>query len=734
MLPTGLDRALLIWGGLFLVLTLLVGGVFWKSAQLQQAGRHYSELAGDLRLLSQQMTTQALSASRGAEQSFLLLDRYKKQFEKTLRVLRDGDPETGAPPLTAEMLPELEQIDAQWRTFSRDIDKILTSRKDISEARKVIAEVTGRLPPLLADAEKVAELIRDSGVRGRQLYLASRQLMLAERIRISLIEMRNGTADADALGAADQLNRDVNQFSAVLDGMLHGNTDLGISAVGNKKAREIIERMVADFSEIADISGRLLNIAPDLYEISKSVAAIEGNGRKLLESTSRFEAVLNDANRNNQIWVTIGFVLGVLALLAFLMLIAGIIRNTRRQLQETQQTNERNQQAILTLLDEMATLADGDLTINATVTEDITGAIADSVNYAIEALRNLVVAINRAASKVAHTSNRTRVRALQLARSSEQQAEKIESVSDAVDGLTRSIEKVSENASLSAEVADQSLAIAQRGVETVRRTIEGMENIRENIQDTSKRIKRLGESSQEIGDIVGLITDIADQTNILALNAAIQASSAGEGGRGFAVVADEVQRLAERAANASKQIEALVRTIQADTNEAIQSMEKSTSQVVAGTQQAEDAGNALEAIENVSSRLAEHIRSISEESREQSEVASVVSESMSSIREIARNTLASSKETAIAVGELAEQAAELRRSAEGFKLPESDLAAAEEVEETFDSLSQTEENPTLTTELTTPKNVGRGVVAAKKGKRPRLGKRRSRLVKMSQKR
>ncbi len=702
-LSTGLDNALLIWGGLFLLLTLLAGGAFWKATQLQQAGRHYSELAGDLRLLSQQMTTQALSASRGSEQSFLLLGRYKKQFEQTLQTLRDGDPATGAPALTPEMQPELEQINRQWAEFARDIDKILASREMISQARQIIADVSERLPALLADAEKVAELMRDSGIRGRQLYLASRQLMLAERIRISLIEMLNGTTNA--LDAADQLNQDVNQFSAVLDGMLNGNTDLGISAVGSKKARKILEKMVVDFSEIADTSGQLLNIAPDLYEISESVAAIEGNGRQLFESTSRFEATINDANKGNQLWASVGFVLGLLALLSFLMLVAGIIRNTRRQLQQTQQTNERNQQAILTLLDEMATLADGDLTVNATVTEDITGAIADSVNYAIEALRNLVVAINQAANKVSQTSSRTKERALQLARASEEQTDKIESVSDAVDGLTRSIEKVSENAGLSAEVAEQSVAIAQRGVETVRRTIEGMESIRENIQDTSKRIKRLGESSQEIGDIVGLITDIADQTNILALNAAIQASSAGEGGRGFAVVADEVQRLAERAANASKQIEALVRTIQADTNEAIQSMEKSTSQVVAGTQQSEEAGSALEEIENVSTRLAEHIRSISEESREQSSVASVVSESMNAIREIARHTLASSKETAMAVGELAEQADELRRSAEGFKLPESDLALTEPVEETFDSLSETEENPTISTELNIRKPV-----------------------------
>ncbi len=692
-LSGGLGNPVLIWGGIFLVLTMLAGGAFWKSAQYQQAGRYYSEVAGDLRLLSQQMTTQALSATQGVEQSFLLLARYKTLFEKALQKLRDGDPETNMPALSAEMQPELEQIDKQWLTYARDIDKILASREVISRAKGIVDTVGRKLPGLQADAESVAEIMRDANIRGRQLYFASRQLMLAERIRNSLNEMLSGTSSA--LDAADQLDRDVNQFSAVIDGLLKGNPDLGISAVNIKKAKKILERMVFDFSEIADTSGQLVGIAPDLYEISEAAGAIEGNGRNLFEGTSRFEAAINQANKSNQLWSTLGFVLGFLSLLSFLMLVLGVIRNTQRQLVQTRETNDRNQQAILTLLDEMATLADGDLTVNATVTEDITGAIADSVNYAIEALRNLVTAINQAAAKVARTSTHTKESALQLARSSEEQAEKIESASDAISGLTRSIEKVSENAGLSADVAEQSLTIAQRGVETVRRSIEGMDSIRENIQDTSKRIKRLGESSQEIGDIVGLITDIADQTNILALNAAIQASSAGEGGRGFAVVADEVQRLAERAANASKQIEALIRTIQADTNEAIQSMEKSTSNVVVGAQQSEEAGNALEEIESVSTKLAEHIRNISEESREQSVVSSVVSEAMNSIREIARATLASSKETAIAVGELAEQAEELRHSAEGFKLPESAVDAILE----FDSLSETEENPTLSTEF-----------------------------------
>ncbi|MEM6936904.1 MAG: methyl-accepting chemotaxis protein, partial [Pseudomonadota bacterium] len=203
----------------------------------------------------------------------------------------------------------------------------------------------------------------------------------------------------------------------------------------------------------------------------------------------------------------------------------------------------------------------------------------------------------------------------------------------------------------------------------VRQTIDGMDNIREQIQETSKRIKRLGESSQEIGDIVELINDIAEQTNILALNAAIQAASAGEAGRGFAVVADEVQRLAERASNATKRIETLVQTIQADTNEAVISMEQTTTEVVNGARLAEDAGEALGEIEKVSHDLADLIQNISEAARQQSAAATNISGTMNVIQEITTQTSAGTSQTAESIGHLADLAAELRRSVADFKLP-----------------------------------------------------------------
>ena len=284
---------------------------------------------------------------------------------------------------------------------------------------------------------------------------------------------------------------------------------------------------------------------------------------------------------------------------------------------QIQEENERNQMAILRLLDELADLADGDLTVNATVSEDFTGAIADSVNFAIEQLRELVLVINETADRVTNSTEQTQVNAVELVEASENQTQEIASVSKAINEMTISIDQVSNNATESANVAQRSVAIAHNGAEVVQRSIEGMNVIRDQIQETSKRIKRLGESSQEIGDIVSLINDIADQTNVLALNAAIQASMAGEAGRGFAVVADEVQRLAERSANATKQIKTLVNTIQADTSEAVTSMESTTSEVVRGARLAKDAGEALEEVQQVSNTLADLIESISNTAQQQ---------------------------------------------------------------------------------------------------------------------
>jgi twitching motility protein PilJ len=370
--------------------------------------------------------------------------------------------------------------------------------------------------------------------------------------------------------------------------------------------------------------------------------------------------------------------LAALGLIAAAVMVAQLHRTVadQRLAAETQrQENDRNQQAILRLLDELSSLADGDLTVQATVTEDITGAIADSINYAVDALRGLVTTINQSAIQLDSATRQTQALSQHLAKASGAQSKQISSATEHASGMASSVAEVSGNAERAADVARHSVEVAHKGGDAVRRTIDGMNTIRETIQETSKRIKRLGESSQEIGNIVELINDIAEQTNILALNASIQASMAGEAGRGFAVVADEVQRLAERAANATKQIEVLVRTIQTDTNEAVVSMERSTTDVVGGALLAENAGAALEEIEQVSNQIASLVQNISASSRQQTSGAQSIARNMQVLKEISVQTAESTNATSAAIAKLAELSAGLRRAAAGFRLPGSAEAA-----------------------------------------------------------
>jgi len=362
--------------------------------------------------------------------------------------------------------------------------------------------------------------------------------------------------------------------------------------------------------------------------------------------------------------------LGVAALAATAALLLQLLTaDVRRTAEKQRLQNERNQEAILRLLDEISSLADGDLTVRATVTEDFTGAIADSINYAIEALRELVTTINQTAISLDSSARKALASAGHLAKASVQQSKQVAAASESVAAMASSVEEVSGNAERSSDVARHSVDIAHKGSDAVRRTIDGMNTIRETIQETSKRIKRLGESSQEIGNIVELINDLAEQTNILALNASIQASMAGEAGRGFAVVADEVQRLAERAAQATKQIEVLVRTIQADTNEAVVSMERSTTDVVGGALLAENAGAALEEIEQVSNQIASLVQNISASARQQAVASGNISKNMQVVREISSQTAEGSTATSTSIAKLAALSAQLRQSAAGFRLP-----------------------------------------------------------------
>lgn len=368
------------------------------------------------------------------------------------------------------------------------------------------------------------------------------------------------------------------------------------------------------------------------------------------------------------IWLILAAVGGVVAIVLLVLIGYRQVTSARQRFLEIEQTNLSNQEAILHLLDEMGDLADGDLTVKAQVTENITGAIADSINYTIDSLRDLVTEINRATEQVNQATAQAQGTSASLLNAAEQQSKQIEETGEAVTNMTRSILQVSSNAGQAAQVAQRSLQAATQGAQAVQNTISGMNEIRTQIQETSKRIKRLGESSQEISEIVELISDITEQTNILALNAAIQAASAGEAGRGFTVVAEEVQRLAERSSEATKQISAIVKTIQTDTNSAVAAMEKSTEGVVEGARLSDAAGQALNEIETVTNNLARLIQAISSATVAQTEVAATVSRNMQQIQNITSQTTEGTKQTAQSVGQLTSLAEELRDSVAGFKL------------------------------------------------------------------
>jgi len=415
--------------------------------------------------------------------------------------------------------------------------------------------------------------------------------------------------------------------------------------------------------------GQVLEASPELFLVQDSSDTASLKAGILLTNLAE---LINGYNGyiSGRLALWIGAFFGFITVMLLLIMGYVITSDAKKRQAEAEGATKRNQDAIMRLLNEMGDLADGDLTVVATVSEDVTGAIADSINFTTDSLRTLVTSINDASIQMSSASQETQATAMHLAEASDHQAQQITGASTAINEMAVSIEDVSKNAAESSEVARRSVTTARTGSETVQDTINGMDTIREQIQETSKRIKRLGESSQEIGDIVELINDIADQTNILALNAAIQAAMAGEQGRGFAVVADEVQRLAERSSHATKQIEALVKTIQTDTKEAVISMEQSTSNVVAGAKLAEDAGQALSEIEGVSTQLSDLINNISDTAHQQAGAASNISETMNVIQEITTQTSAGTNETATSIGNLAELANELRKSVAGFKLPD----------------------------------------------------------------
>jgi twitching motility protein PilJ len=662
-----IGKPLVIIGLLLAVFIILMLGSLVYVADKRATLQRHVELSAEQLLLSQQMATFSLGASSGKEEAFDRLLKSRIKFDNILNTYRSGDIVTAA--ISPKLLPELDLVESDWRNYRNNIEVILNGRQAISEVRELYQVIESFIPQMLTYSDEVVGVLIKKDSSPRQVYLATRQMMLSQRIKNNLNQVLAGGEAAAA--AADRFGRDAALFGRVLEGLLKGSEGLRIEKVEDKEAVAKLREVAMLISAVSDNIAGILELSPELFEVKDAAGLVSGDSERILLTLESFQQKIIAQGEELDLIQLVGVGFGGVAVV--LIIIGGILllKEARKREENALENNRRNQRAILRLLDEMANLADGDLTVHATVTEEITGAIADSVNFTIDALRTLVTTINNTASEVTRSTEKTQQTANQLAQASNQQAREIASASAAVTDMAESMLTVSHDADNSASVAAQSMDIAQKGAQVVRNTIGSMEKIRENIQETSKRIKRLGESSQEIGDIVGLITEIADQTNILALNAAIQASTAGDAGRGFAVVADEVQRLAERAGNATKQIEGLVNTIQADTNEAVKSMEMSTAGVVSGASMAEDAGVALKEIEDVSTELSNLIKGISDSTKQQSKVAMSVSDSMNVIQEITLQTSEGTEETSNSLTALNELSAELGRSVSGFKLPSS---------------------------------------------------------------
>jgi len=656
--------------GMISFLVLLIAGFSVNLYVLSGAGgssNPHARHASEMHLIAQGLANQASAAGSGNVMAFSALARDKDEFDRLLDVLRNGDGATGLPAARATAQASVSQVAVLWADLSTKIDTIIQKKGAVDSLRESSADIYINLQLIHQENNKIVRVLASNGAAGNEIVTAQRQALLIERIGHTVDKVIDRGFEQVL---QDQYSLDSSNFRAVLNGFQNGDTGLVIAAVSDVDVRSNLERIDELFKSADSGVKEILIVAGEVAELRNVGTAIDESSADFLPAISAlYGSLARPEGSAGLASMEIAFALLGIILVVFVIIIVLIYRASKSGVNESTRRNEDNQAAILQLLDELADLADGDLRVQATVTESFTGAIADSINFSIDQMRELVSKINETSAKVSNAADQTQSSVSALSEASQRQANEIADVSEAVNEMAVSIDMVSSNAAESSSVAERSVDIASKGAVVVQNTIDGMDNIRGQIQETAKRIKRLGESSQEIGDIVALINDIADQTNILSLNAAIQASMAGDAGKGFAVVADEVQRLAERSGAAAKQISALVKTIQSNTNEAVTSMEQTTAEVVQGTRLAQDAGVALGEIESVSKSLAEIIENISGAARQQAASAGKISNTMNSIQETTTATTDGTKETATAVGNLAEMANELRSSVT-FKLPE----------------------------------------------------------------